>query len=830
MSFVDNQAPFAPEGIPDEDVIVAFQEDDPNEELNVEIIEDGSALVGYGEEESVGIPDDLPHNANLAAYIDDDELQNLASELIEAYETDKSTRNDWLNTFTEGLKDLGFDRSAERKEPFDGASAVFHPLLAEAATQFQSQAYKELLPAGGPVSTKTVGSTAVQGDPEKNKPIIDIIDQANRVREFMNYQITEVMEEYDPELDQMLFYLALSGSSFKKIYFDETLGRAVSKYCTAEDVVVNYYATDLDTVERITHRFILSKNELRRHQVFGTYRETDVGEAGEPEINAIQEAIDGMHGVSQSQFLDDEYMMLEMHVNLDLAGFENEYGLMLPYIVTICKDTGDIMSITRNWAEGDDMYKRNSYFVHYKFLPGLGFYGFGLIHMIGDLALSATSIMRQLIDAGTFANLPGGFKQRGVRFSDDPVSPAEWRDVDAPGGTINTAFMPLPYKEPSAVLFQLLGLVIESGRRFASIADTTISESGSQQNPVGTTMALIERGSKVMSAIHKRLHYAQKKEFKILARIIADYLPPEYPYSVGGMPQMIKKNDFSADVDVIPVSDPNIFSMTQRAMLAQQQLQMAQANPEIHNLRESYRRMYSALEIKNPEDLLRAEHEPEQLTPAAEHAAVLENKKIMAFEGQDHQAHIQAHIAFARLPTIQQNPDFYTNLVQDIMNHIKFMAQAQAQQQVMQQAQQMQGNPMVMQQLQAQIPQIVTKVESQMIGQIMQQLAPQQPDPMKEMHDKEMQIKQQDSTMRNQIEQVKLQTDAQKSTESEITKRMKIIADEQKANQDTAQKREAAFINAGQKSEELYQKSIIEAQKNDLATQQIRGQQNANTN
>jgi len=811
MSFIDNQAPFAPQGIPDEDVVVAFQPDDPMEDPNIEIEEDGSAVVSFCEELDDKIPDDLPHHANLAEYIDVSDLRSIASDLIEAYEADKETRSNWISIFTKGLKELGFERSDDRDEPFEGASSVFHPLLAEAATQFQSQAYKELLPANGPVSTKTVGTTKI----ETNDGSLNIIDRANRVREFMNYQITEVMDEYDPELDQMLFYLSLSGSAFKKVYFDASLGRPVSKYCTAEDVVVNYYATDLDTVERITHRFTLSKNDFLRNQILGSYVDTEIGSAAEPEQNLVDEAIDGMQGTSKSSIIDDTYTMLEMHVNYDLPRFEDDRGLMLPYIFTICKDTGDIVSITRNWDESDELYKRITYFVHYKFLPGLGFYGFGLIHMIGDLASAATSIMRQLIDAGTLSNLPGGFKQRGVRVSDGPISPGEWRDVDSPAGAINTAFMPLPYKEPSNVLYQLLGLVIESGRRFASIADTTISESGSQQNPVGTTMALIERGSKVMSAIHKRLHYAQKKEFKILARIIADYLPPEYPYAVGGQQKMILKQDFGDDVDVIPVSDPNIFSMAQRAMLAQNQLQMAQAAPEIHDLRESYRRMYDALEIKDPDSLLKPEQKPQRLSPASENSAVIENIKLQAYPDQDHMSHIQAHISFAKLPIVQQNPDYYTNLVQNIMQHIKFIAEQTAQQQLMQQTK---GNQMLMQQMQGQVQGLLAKLESEMINKIIEQLAPNQPDPMVQMHDKEMQIKHKDIAMKYEQANAKLQSDMQAAIESEVTKRMKIIADEQKANQDIAQKRETAYLNANQKAQEVYQKSIVEAAKNDTAT------------
>lgn len=807
MSQIDRQ--FTPPiGEVDEEVVIEFQDHPLETEDNIEITElsDG-AIVDFDPSMEMEIPPDLPHDANLAEYIDEDYLRMLAADLEARYEEDKSSRSDWLTRFTEGLNELGFT-DEEKSEPFEGASGVFHPLLAEAAAQFQAQAYKELLPADGPVSIKQYGHT------DKNNPqAVNLSEQAARVKEFMNYQITEVMEEFDPELDQMLFYLPLSGSSFKKVYYDGALGRAVSQYCTAEDVIVNYGATSLKNAQRVTHKFNMSVNDLRREQLFGFYRDIELNDPQTQTVDEVESKLDELYGTSNSGSNSDEYEFHEMHTDIDLQGFEHPEGLMLPYIVTTCSDTGDILSIRRNWVEGDPRFKARDYFIHYKFLPGLGFYGFGFIHMIGGLASSATSILRQLIDAGTFSNLPGGFKMRGVRVNEDPVSPGEWRDIDIPNDNINNALMPLPYKEPSGVLFQLLGFIVESGRRFASIADTTISESGSQQNPVGTTMALIERGAKVMSSVHKRLHNAQKREFKALAKVFGEYLPPEYPYSVGGIPKTIKQQDFGPEVDVVPVSDPNIFSASQRVSLAQMQLQMAQSNPELHDLREAYRRMYIALEVKDPEGLLKPNDESKPLTPALEHARAIENKKLVASPEQNHQAHIQAHIAFMQLPIVQQNPDYTSNMIQDIMNHISFIAQQQAQQQMQQQMQQMQGaNPQMMQQ---QIPAMVAQIESQMIGQIMKQIAPQQPDPMVQMHDKEMQVKQQSDTMKNQ-------TDVQKAMASEETKRMKIMSDEANANQDIAQKREKVAIDAGLKQQDSYNKFTLEAQKNDIGSQNAR--------
>jgi hypothetical protein len=580
---------------------------------NAMMLEDGSAIVNPMEEQ----PDVKNHNANLAEMVDESDLRSIAADLMSEFESDKNSRSDWEKTYTEGLDLLGF-KYDDRARPFSGASGVTHPLLAEAVTQFQAQAYKELLPAGGPVRTVVVG----QETP-------DIRQQAERVKEFMNYQVTEVMEEYDPDLDQLLFYLPLAGSAFKKVYYDGALGRAVSKFVPAEDLIIPYYATDLDSCERITHSVKMMGNDLRKLQVSGFYRDIDIMKPKE-EKSEVGQKYDELEGRVDDYQNNMTVTLLEFHVNLDIIGFEDldvqtkePTGIRLPYIVTVEEQSGEILSIYRNWKQGDQSHAKKQYFVHYKFLPGLGFYGFGLIHMLGGLSRTATSALRQLIDAGTLSNLPAGFKARGLRIRDDdnPLQPGEFRDVDAPGGAIRDSLMPLPYKEPSATLFQLLGFVVQAGQRFAAISDMKIAEGGAQQAPVGTTLALLERGTKVMSAIHKRCHYAQRLEFKLLAKVLTEYLPPEYPYAIAGGNRVIKMQDFDDRVDILPVSDPNIFSMAQRVTLAQTQLQLAQSNPDMHNMHEAYRRMYEALGVPDVQLILPPPPpKPTPLDPAVENS------------------------------------------------------------------------------------------------------------------------------------------------------------------------------------------------------------------
>ena len=615
------------------------------------------ALMGAQQEQQV------PHNANLAELLDDGYLGEISSDLRGSYEEDFASRSEWEDTYTKGLDQLGV-KHEERSQPFEGASGVTHPLIAESVTQFQAQAYKELLPSGGPVKTQVLGLQ----DAERE-------EQASRVKNFMNYQIMEVMEEFDPDMDQLLFYLPLSGSTFKKVYFDEAKQRAVSKFVPAQDLVVPYAASDLATASRVTHVLRMDANDVRKMQIAGFYKDVELSkhEQGEDEV---RQKIDEIQGTSKS-YTDEVFTILEMHVDLDIEGFEDmgpdgqPTGIALPYIVTIDEGSGQVLAIRRNFEEGAGLAKKTQYFVHYKFMPGLGFYGFGLIHMIGGLGRAATSILRQLIDAGTLANLPAGFKARGVRVrnDDEPLQPGEWRDIDAPGGNIRDAIQPLPYKEPSATLAQLLGALIEGGRRFVSLADQQTGD-GNTAAPVGTTVAMLERGMKVMSAIHKRLHYSQRQEFRVLARIFRDNLPPEYPYDVQGGNRMIKAQDFDDRVDVVPVSDPNIFSMAQRVTLAQTQLQLAQSNPQVHNLHAAYRRMYQALEVQNIDEILPPPPQPQPLDPAIENARALMGEILNTFPEQDHDIHIRIHMAFMKTPLVMTSPQVMGTFYSHIMEHV----------------------------------------------------------------------------------------------------------------------------------------------------------------
>ena len=635
-------------------------------EISEEMIENPDGSVTFGEEEMA--EEQVPFGANLADILDDEILQNISSELRQQFEDDKSSRDDWYHTYIQGLDLLGF-KHQERSQPFQGASSVTHPLLAEAVTQFQAQSYKELLPSGGPVKCNVVGKMDVQ-----------VEEQSQRVKEYMNYLIMDEMEEYDADTDQLLFYLPLAGSAFKKIYYDAALGRPVSKFIPSEDLIVPYLATDLNSAERVTHVIKMTPNEVRKGQVAGLYRDVELHD---PEVtqNRVQEKYNQLEGVSRVSY-DELYEILEIHCDLDIEGFEDkdeelgeETGIKIPYVVTIDESSGKILSVYRNYRENDPLKKKIPYFVHYKFLPGLGFYGFGLIHMLGGLSRAATSALRQLIDAGTLSNLPAGFKARGIRIADDdtPLQPGEFRDIDAPSGDLRQGLMPLPYKGPDQTLFALLGYVVDAGKRFAAVADQKMGE-GSQANPVGTTMAIIEQGSKIMSAIHKRLHYAQKKEFKILARIITDYLPPEYPYQVVGGNQMIKQTDFDGRVDIIPISDPNIFSMSQRITLAQTQLQLAQANPQIHNQYEAYRRMYQAMGVQNIEALLPPPQNPMPPDAAMENSSMLLQKPAMAFPQQDHVAHIDTHRAFMSTYLVKNSPPVLSLIQSHISNHVSELA------------------------------------------------------------------------------------------------------------------------------------------------------------
>ena len=662
MAEIDKTLNEAPTGVEEEIVSEGVADNTP---MEVEV--EGDEPVSLGP-----VPADTGDGFanNLAESIAEETLAQISNELRSQFSVDQTSRKDWEQSYIKGLDLLGF-KYTEVSEPFRGAASVSHPLLAEAVTQFQAGAYKELLPAGGPVKTSILGLST----PE-------VEQQAERVKEFMNYQITYKMKEYDPEMDQLLFHLPLAGSAFKKVYYDGNMGRPCAKFIPSEDLVVNYGASELDDAERITHVIKISPNDLKRQMISGFYRDIDMEDNDElySTYSDIQEKYDELEGVKKSAYAG-QYELLEMHVDLNLEVYEDvgqdgePTGLKLPYVVTLEQGNGKILSIYRNYLPNDPMFMRQKYFVHYKFLPGLGFYGFGLVHMLGGLTRTATAALRALLDAGTLSNLPAGFKSRGLRVRDDeePLMPGEFRDVDAPGGDLRNALMPLPYKGPDGTLFQLLGYVVDAGRRFAAIADMKVGD-GSQANPVGTTMALLEQGSKVMSGIHKRCHNAQKEEFDLLARLFSTTLPAEYPYDVQGGDRGIKATDFDERVDVVPVSDPNIFSMSQRIMLAQTQLQLAQSNPELHNLYEAYRRMYMALGVQNVENILPPPPQPMPIDPGVENSQALMMGQLTVFPDQDHAAHIEAHRAFMSSYLVRNNPQVATILQAHVVEHTSAIA------------------------------------------------------------------------------------------------------------------------------------------------------------
>ena len=663
--------------------------------------EDGGVTVDF-EPGAINIPGTENHFDNLADILPDDVLEPVGNDMVQNYMDYKSSRKDWEQSYTQGLDLLGF-KYENRTEPFQGASGATHPVMAEAVTQFQAQAYKELLPADGPVRTQVIGIKNPQTEM-----------QAQRVKDYMNYLIMDEMKEYEAEFDSMLFHLPLAGSTFKKVYYDVPLGRVVSKFVPADELIVPYTATSIEDAEAVIHVVKMSENELRKQQVNGFYVDVELTPPGNVEQNSVEKKERELDGTKKTGKQEPVYTLLECHVNLDLEGFEEvgadnqPTGIKLPYIVTVEEGSRVVLSIRRNYAPNDLKKNKIQYFVHFKFLPGLGFYGFGLIHMIGGLSRTATAALRQLLDAGTLSNLPAGFKQRGVRVRDEaaPIQPGEFKDVDAPGGSLRDAFFPLPYKEPSQTLLNLLGVVVSAGQRFAAIADMQVGDAN-QAAAVGTTIALLERGSRVMSAIHKRLYAAMKEEFKLLSKIVSQYLPPEYPYDVVGGQRNIKQADFDDRVDVVPVADPNIFSMSQRITLAQTQLQLATSQPQIHNLYQVYRNMYEAIGVKNVDAVLPPPAPNAPMDPSLEHINALAGKPFQAFPGQDHRAHITAHLNFMSTNMVRNNPAVMAAIQKNILEHISIMAQEQVQLEFREQLQQMQQmqmqasmDPMVQQQLQ----------------------------------------------------------------------------------------------------------------------------------
>ena len=784
--------------------------------------EDGSAEISF-EPGAMNQPGGQDHYANLAELLPDQVLDPLGSQLWANYDEYRQSRRQWADSYTKGLDLLGFQYK-DRTQPFQGASGATHPVLAEAVTQFQAGAYKELLPAGGPVRAQILGKITRQKQ-----------DQATRVKDFMNYQICNVMKEYDSEFDQMLFYLPLAGSTFKKIYYDDLLGRAVSKFVQADDLVVPYSATSLEDAEAICHVIKTSENDLRKQQVSGFYRDIklNVPYNEETSLKKKEREIEGIRKTQNEKV----FTLVECHVDLDLEGFEDKgqdgmpTGIKVPYIVTIENSSRKVLSIRRNFKLDDPLKNKIQYFVHFRFLPGLGFYGFGLIHMIGGLSRTATASLRQLLDAGTLSNLPAGFKQRGIRVQNDAVSlqPGEWRDVDAPGGNLKDAFMPLPYKEPSQTLLQLMTIVVSAGQRFAAIADMQVGD-GNQQAAVGTTVALLERGSRVMSAIHKRLYAALKQEFGLLSDVFATYLPPVYPYDVIGDQKEIKQADFDDKIDIMPVADPNIFSQTQRIATAQTELQLAQSNPQMHNLYEAYRDMYTAIGVKNIDQILPPPPPPTPKNPAIEHIDAIGGKPFQAFSGQDHRAHITAHIAFMATNMARNNPMVIAALEKNVFEHISMMSQEQVDlefrddiqkvqqiQQMMTQNPQQQPDP----QIQAEVQNLQLKIEArkaQLIAEMMEEFLVEEKkitsqfdhDPIAKLRARELDLKAQDNMRKMKEDEQRIALDRMKAMMNQGIQEEKMEQNEDLANlrAETSLEKQAMSNRAKMRSDIIKRKDV----------------------
>jgi hypothetical protein len=721
---------------------------------------------------------------NLSEYMEDDALSRVSAELVGAYLSDKGSRKDWEETYIKGLKQLGL-KIEERTSPWEGACGVTHPILSEAVVRFQSQAIGEIFPASGPVSTKIVGKIT----DEKAK-------QASRLQEYMNYLVTEVMREYRPETEKMLFSLPLAGSAFRKVYWDPSMGRPCSMFVPAEDLVVSYGAASLETCERITHVMKRNRNDVRKMQVEGFYSDIELG-SPTPDESQIQEEYDKLTGESPSYEFDGRYTLLEIHTDLDLEGFEHEQdgestGIALPYVVTIELGSRKVLSIRRNWVKDDPHFAARQHFVHYEYVPGLGFYGFGLIHMIGGLARSATSILRQLVDAGTLSNLPGGLKSRGLRIrgDDTPITPGEFRDVDVPSGAIRDNIQFLPYKEPSGVLYQLLGNIVDEGRRFASLTDLQISDMN-QQAPVGTTLALLERSMKVMAAVQARLHASMKREFEILSGIVKDNAPHSYPYDLDG-DEMMTEQDFDDRVDVIPVSDPNAATMSQRIMQYQAALQLAGTAPQMYDMPQLHRQMLDVLGIKDPEQIIPLEDEIPARDPVVENMDILNEKPVKAFQWQDHEAHITTHMSASQDPKIQelvsQSPKaaaIQAAMAAHITEHIAFEYRKQIEEQL--------GAPLppldedlppeIQNELSALVAMASEKVLQASQSEAQQQQAQEQAqDPIIQMRQKELQIKEMETMANIEERKERLKLDYAKMTDRNNVERERISTNKEIAD------------------------------------------------
>jgi hypothetical protein len=739
-------------------------------------------------------------DANLAEYMDDKELAMLSSDLIDDFDKDTMDRKDWIKTYVEGLKLLGL-KYEDRTEPWQGACGVFHPMLTESVVRFQSEGISETFPAMGPVKTKIIGKDSPEAE-----------DAAARVQEDMNYQLTEVMVEYRPEHEKMLWNLPLAGSAFKKVYYDPSKGRQAAVFIPAEDIVVPYGATSLETAERVTHVMRKTKNEVLRLQNAGFYADVELGDPGY-ELDDIEKQKAEEDGMSATQ--DDRYRILEMHVDLDLPGFEHTdkkgkpTGIALPYVVTIEKQTGTVLAIRRNWYEDDELHLKRQHFVHYQYIPGFGFYGYGLIHLIGGYAKSATMLIRQLVDAGTLSNLPGGLKSRGLRIKGDdtPIQPGEFRDVDVPSGSIRDNILPLPYKEPSQVLFALFQNIVEEGRAFASSGDMNVSDM-SAQAPVGTTLALLERTLKVMGAVQARMHFTMKQEFKLLKVIIADYAPEDYDYDPIEGSRAARKSDYE-QVDVIPVSDPNAATMAQKIVQYQAVMQLAQSAPQLYDMSLLHRQMIEVLGVKNAAKLVKTEDDAIPVDPVSENQALLNMKPVKAFMEQNHQAHIAVHMAAIQDPKIQQlmamNPmaqQIMAAAMAHINEHIAFEYRKQVEMTMgitlPSEEQNKQVDPELADKIAVMAAQASTQLLQQNQQEAQQQKAQQQmQDPIVQMQLQELQIKQGEL----QLKQQKQQIDAAAKADQIRIEEARIAAQKEIAAMQVAANAAAAKDKAARQSE-----------------------------
>ena len=720
--------------------------------------EDGGLMFDFDPEANMS--DEIPFDANLAEYLEDQDLNELAGELVGLFRSDKESRSDWERTYIEGLDLLGL-KHEDRTTPWDGACGVFHPLLTEAVIKFQSQSIQELFPASGPVKTTVVGVI----DEVKEK-------QAHRVQDYLNYLVTEKMTEYRSETEKLLFSLPLAGSAFRKVYFDPSMGRPCSMFVPAEDFVVSYGASDLSTCERATHIMKRTSNEVRKLQVSGFYADVDLGKASE-DTDEIEHKYQELTGNSSTYDSDSRHTILEMQVDLDIIGFEDmkdgeATGIQLPYVVSIDLTSRQVLSIRRNYYEDDEKMMKREHFVHYTYMPGLGFYGFGLIHMIGGLAKSATSLLRQLVDAGTLANLPGGLKSRGLRIKGDdtPIMPGEFRDVDVPGGSIRENISFLPYKEPSNVLYQLMGDIVEEGRRFASAADVKAADMNSEA-PVGTTLAILERSMKVMSAVQARLHASMRKELRILSKIVYDFGPSDYPYQTED--NMLVKDDFDGRIDVIAVSDPNSGTMAQRIMQYQAALQLSQQNPDMYDLPLLHRQMLDVLNIRDADKIIPLDEDIKPTNPVSENMNIINNKPVKAFMYQDHEAHIQAHMAFMEDPKITAiagKSPMAAAMAAHIQEHLAFAYRQQVEDELG--VELPADNEDLPESVELRLSRLVAPAAEQLKGKNQQQAQQQkneeqQKDPVVQMAQKELQIKEQSAMAKVQIDQAKMQLEVAKA-------------------------------------------------------------------